>query len=602
MAYVFNPFTGTLDNTGSGGISGIGDAVGSGTEGSVLFLGAGGVLAQDNANFFWNDSTDHLSIGTNTDLGSVLNILFTNDGTENGLTIRPSANYATGNLIDVQNAAGTPIIEFRSSGGLAPGNPQLFFNSSLLPADITAVAESFGLPLFGFAGYATYVYLFDTSDVQGGSMIVGRMTTGGVIADDILGQYGFAGSDDTNTSQIFSGVDARVDADWISGGGDYRAWLRLSGYNSSLGFGAWAISPEYRMKYGNAVPGTEPDAILQIESGADGRTVDTNLRLVADSSESSPLEEFVDGSGNINRVTTAKGFIDFKDSPLDTITLIQFGDYSIDEPGGSSLVYVDGIQREGISPGTVINMIAPVGHSAAVFGAGIDGDTYRQWVVGPTGIIEWGGGSGARDTNLYRSAAGMLKTDDSFTVLSRLIVGSNASGGAGGDMYVGQSGSSILKYDQSLGQLVISNSSDQNSILLRTISGNDTIFNEQGADINHRFEGDNDGNLLTLDAGLDAAGVGVALAGHVGKFHVDQSSATGAKPVLVLDQADVSEEFIRLIGTSTTDASQSLVDAADLATPGSIVGWFKIYIQDDQGTNPITDGVYYVPFYTAPTA
>lgn len=87
-----------------------------------------------------------------------------------------------------------------------------------------------------------------------------------------------------------------------------------------------------------------------------------------------------------------------------------------------------------------------------------------------------------------------------------------------------------------------------------------------------------------------------------GTLHVDQSSAAGAKPVITLDQGDLSEEFIRLIGQSTTDATQSLVDAADLTTPGSIVGWFKVYIQDDQGAGPITDGVYYVPFYSAPTA
>ena len=42
----------------------IGDTVTSGTEGSVLFLGAAGVLAQDNANFFWDDTNNRLGIGT----------------------------------------------------------------------------------------------------------------------------------------------------------------------------------------------------------------------------------------------------------------------------------------------------------------------------------------------------------------------------------------------------------------------------------------------------------------------------------------------------------------------------------------------------------
>lgn len=109
-----------------------------------------------------------------------------------------------------------------------------------------------------------------------------------------------------------------------------------------------------------------------------------------------------------------------------------------------------------------------------------------------------------------------------------------------------------------------------------------------------RQVGSNDINFL------DGA-TGIGGTSPAAQLHVDQSSSSGAKPVLTVDQADVSEEFIRFIGTSTTDASQSLVDAADMEDPGSIVGWLKIYVQDDQGTNPITDGAYYIPFYSAPT-
>lgn len=88
----------------------------------------------------------------------------------------------------------------------------------------------------------------------------------------------------------------------------------------------------------------------------------------------------------------------------------------------------------------------------------------------------------------------------------------------------------------------------------------------------------------------------------VGQIYVSQPGETGARPVITLDQNDLSEEFMRLIGQSTTDATQSLVDAADLTTPGTIQGWFKVYVQDDASSGAITDGVYYVPFYSAPTA
>ena len=83
---------------------------------------------------------------------------------------------------------------------------------------------------------------------------------------------------------------------------------------------------------------------------------------------------------------------------------------------------------------------------------------------------------------------------------------------------------------------------------------------------------------------------------------IDQLSTTEAAPVLTLDQADVDEDFFRFIGTSDTNVDRALVDAANFTTPGAIVGWLKINVQDDQGTAPIVDGDYYVPFYAAPTA
>ncbi len=88
----------------------------------------------------------------------------------------------------------------------------------------------------------------------------------------------------------------------------------------------------------------------------------------------------------------------------------------------------------------------------------------------------------------------------------------------------------------------------------------------------------------------------------LGALTIDQASTTGAVPVLTVDQADVDEDFFKFIGTSDTNVDRALVDAADFTTPGAIKGWLKINIQDDQGTAPIVDGDYYIPFYAAPTA
>lgn len=66
-------FTGATVSDGGGGIadvdiSGGGMAIGgnitSGTDGSVLFVGSGSVLAQNNANFFWDETNNRLGIDT----------------------------------------------------------------------------------------------------------------------------------------------------------------------------------------------------------------------------------------------------------------------------------------------------------------------------------------------------------------------------------------------------------------------------------------------------------------------------------------------------------------------------------------------------------
>jgi hypothetical protein len=91
--------------------------------------------------------------------------------------------------------------------------------------------------------------------------------------------------------------------------------------------------------------------------------------------------------------------------------------------------------------------------------------------------------------------------------------------------------------------------------------------------------------------------IGIGLTtGMLGKLHIDQSSTSGAVPPMVLDQADVSEEFIRFIGTSANGVlTQSIVEAADVAT-ATLKGYVKVYVQDDG--NQLTDQAYYQPIYT----
>lgn len=61
-----------IQSGGGGGVTpGITPVIG-GTVGSVLFVGTGPVIQQDNANFFWDDTNNALGIGTTTPFGTVV--------------------------------------------------------------------------------------------------------------------------------------------------------------------------------------------------------------------------------------------------------------------------------------------------------------------------------------------------------------------------------------------------------------------------------------------------------------------------------------------------------------------------------------------------
>lgn len=62
MAIKYDKILGTVREKDSGSIA-IGDTVTSGTQGSVLYIGPGGVIAQDNNAFFWDDAANNLKLG-----------------------------------------------------------------------------------------------------------------------------------------------------------------------------------------------------------------------------------------------------------------------------------------------------------------------------------------------------------------------------------------------------------------------------------------------------------------------------------------------------------------------------------------------------------
>ncbi len=97
---------------GSSGIS-IGDTIGSGTAGSVLFLGAANVLEQDNAYLNYNSTTKRLAIGLGSASG--MTHIKTQNATDVGLIVQGTTSQ-TGNLTEWRDVSNNVLANVEYNG------------------------------------------------------------------------------------------------------------------------------------------------------------------------------------------------------------------------------------------------------------------------------------------------------------------------------------------------------------------------------------------------------------------------------------------------------------------------------------------------------
>lgn len=158
---------------GGGGGGSIGGVVAGGTAGSVLFIDTGGVLAQDNANFYWHNTTKRLGLGTTAPSASIDARASLSGGYMASLRNTNVAGYSA---VEYVNNSGTPqgIIGYGNSGvGLTHLQSKLFILSST--ADVViANAASAALTFHPVAGSAGMTY------AAGSGLAVGAASTGRV--------------------------------------------------------------------------------------------------------------------------------------------------------------------------------------------------------------------------------------------------------------------------------------------------------------------------------------------------------------------------------------------------------------------------------------
>ena len=114
--------------------------------------------------------------------------------------------------------------------------------------------------------------------------------------------------------------------------------------------------------------------------------------------------------------------------------------------------------------------------------------------------------------------------------------------------------------------------------------GGTFTFNDTGADLDFRIESDDDAYNFISDAGNDRIGIGTSGAPG-GKLEVNQNSSTGAIACLELDQDDQDQEFIKFDGTTASDQTKSLTTDTSV---GSLTGHIRVNVN---GTD------FWIPYY-----
>lgn len=96
-------------------------------------------------------------------------------------------------------------------------------------------------------------------------------------------------------------------------------------------------------------------------------------------------------------------------------------------PQGGAAAYIERptsavalmVRNTAVTGNTTASLVVQSQTSASrALQAGLQSDTVNRFSLETSGKLEWGDGATTRDTNLYRSSANTLKTDDSFSAVS----------------------------------------------------------------------------------------------------------------------------------------------------------------------------------------
>lgn len=163
---------------GGGSGMAIGGNITSATQGSVLFAGVGGVLSQDNSNFFWDDANDRLGVGTSAPSNEI-HVYETNNASVAIKIENPTSGTAVSSNLNLFTNTSAGYLQFqkRSSTTTATGiigvNAGLLYNT--VGDLVIATGDASSWIKFATNGVSSYQMALTSS----GNLILGKTSDGG---------------------------------------------------------------------------------------------------------------------------------------------------------------------------------------------------------------------------------------------------------------------------------------------------------------------------------------------------------------------------------------------------------------------------------------
>jgi hypothetical protein len=250
--------------SGGGGGMAIGGSITSATAGSVLFAGASGVLAQDNANLFWDDSNNRLGIGTNAPTNAFT--IFTNNASAAPIQLRnTNASGFSTFYISTQSGGDAAGFGYVNSGNATANLADRFVFYTFNNKSISFTRDSAFAPNLFIQGTNGNVLINSQTDSGERLQVTGNVKVSGNIAQSNIGDTLTSGSRISfiSSQPIITGTTSLVLVTGSDGATQIIKSARIANTSGAFGVAVIGSDPGNFLAF-NPTSGTATYTVLRI--------------------------------------------------------------------------------------------------------------------------------------------------------------------------------------------------------------------------------------------------------------------------------------------------------------------------------------------------